>query len=110
LDEWIYFLKNSEVRDDFKAKGLKEASDALDIMRLPAGDKYNYNRYLEYLSYKASEMFSLKMAAEERVEERTKIDIAKNAILDGIDDQVISKITRLPIERIIEIRKSIEGK
>ena len=21
LDEWVYFLKNSEVKDDFKAKG-----------------------------------------------------------------------------------------
>ena len=34
LDEWIYFLKNSEVKDEFKAKGLKEAGEVLDIMRL----------------------------------------------------------------------------
>ena len=34
LDEWVYFLKNSEVNDEFKAKGLAEAKEVLDIMRL----------------------------------------------------------------------------
>jgi len=104
LDEWVYFLKNSEVKDSFKAKGLKEAGEALDIMRLPESDQYSYTRYLEYLSYKASEMFSLKMAAEERIEERTKIGIAKNLILEGFDNQTISKITGLPVAKIDELR------
>lgn len=27
LDEWIYFLKNEEVPDDFSARGLKEARE-----------------------------------------------------------------------------------
>ncbi|WP_051203645.1 PD-(D/E)XK nuclease family transposase, partial [Hugenholtzia roseola] len=34
LDEWVYFLKNSEVKDSFKAKGLVEAKEVLDVMRL----------------------------------------------------------------------------
>ncbi|MCU0447452.1 MAG: Rpn family recombination-promoting nuclease/putative transposase [Microscillaceae bacterium] len=29
LDEWIYFLKNSEVKDEFKAKGLDKAKEKL---------------------------------------------------------------------------------
>lgn len=65
LDEWIYFLKNSEVKDEFKAKGLKEAGEVLDIMRLPDADQYSYNRYIDYLHYKASEMQSLKSLKEE---------------------------------------------
>ena len=32
LDEWVYFLKNSEVKDEFRAKGLKQAGEVLDIM------------------------------------------------------------------------------
>jgi hypothetical protein len=32
LDEWVYFLKNSEVKDEFKAKGLAEAKEVLDII------------------------------------------------------------------------------
>ncbi len=59
LDEWIYFLKNDEVKDSFKAKGLKEANEILDIMRLNEKERYGYNRYLDSLHLKASEVFSL---------------------------------------------------
>ena len=60
LDEWVYFLKNSEVKDEFKAKGLAEAKEVLDIMRLDKEQQYGYNRYLDYLHYKASEILSLR--------------------------------------------------
>ncbi|MDQ5929726.1 MAG: hypothetical protein QG594_1507, partial [Bacteroidota bacterium] len=104
LDEWIYFLKNSEVKDSFKAKGLKEANDVLDIMRLPKDDQYGYNRYLDSLSLKASELFSLQSQAEYRAKNERSIEIAKNGILEGFDDLIIHKITKLSIEKIQELR------
>jgi predicted transposase/invertase (TIGR01784 family) len=119
LDEWIYFLKNSEVKDEFKAKGLKEAGEVLDIMRLPRDDQYSYNRYLEYLSYKASEVLSLKSQLEEHQEEILKKREAKgrederkltiqNMIFNGLDNQIISSIMNLPVQKIEEIRKQIQ--
>ncbi|MBC7554422.1 MAG: PD-(D/E)XK nuclease family transposase, partial [Taibaiella sp.] len=30
LDQWIYFLKNDEIKDSFNAKGLREAKNELD--------------------------------------------------------------------------------
>ena len=33
LDEWIYFLKNEEIKDDFHAKGLLEAKEKLDSLK-----------------------------------------------------------------------------
>ena len=104
LDEWVYFLKNSEVRDDFKAKGLKEANEVLDIMRLEKEDQYGYNRYLDSLHLKASEMFSLQTEAEFKVEERKTIEIAKKAILNKAENNFISAITGLTIDRIQELR------
>lgn len=100
LDEWVYFLKNSEVKDEFKAKGLKEAGEVLDIMRLPKGDEYSYNRYLDSLHLKASEIFSLQTEAEFKLKE----EIAKNGIDEGFDDLTISKITKLPLTKITELR------
>lgn len=107
LDEWIYFLKNSEVKDDFKAKGLKEAGEILDIMRLPSAEQYGYNRYLDSLHLKASEIYTLQTEAEFKVEERKAIEIAKNAINKGLDNEIIADITKLSIEKIIEIRTNI---
>jgi len=107
LDEWVYFLKNSEVKDSFKAKGLKEAGEVLDIMRLPKADEYGYNRYLDSLHLKASEMFTLQTEAEFKVRDDEKMETVKNGISEGLSDELISKITKLPIEKIIEIRKEL---
>ncbi len=100
LDEWIYFLKNSEVKDCFRAKGLKEANEVLDIMRLQPDDRYGYNRYLDSLHLKASEMYSLQTEAEFRVRD----EIAKNLIEKGFDNGMISEITGLDIQTIEELR------
>lgn len=54
LDEWIYFLKNEEIKDEFKAKGLAEAKEKLDKMKLPEEERIHYKRYLEDLHYQAS--------------------------------------------------------
>ncbi len=116
LDEWIYFLKNDEVKDDFKAKGLKEANHVLDIMRLGKKERYGYNRYLDSLHLKASEAFSLKIKYKEegreegrkeglqegiekgKVEE--KIEIAKNLLKLGLEIEFIKKSTGLSEQEI----------
>ncbi|MCS6796644.1 MAG: Rpn family recombination-promoting nuclease/putative transposase [Raineya sp.] len=105
LDEWIYFLKNSEVRDDFRAKGLKEAREALDIMRLDKENQYHYNRYLDYLHWKASEALNVELEAQEKL----KIEIVKNLIQLGSDDEFIAKATNLPLSQVQEIRKKYYG-
>lgn len=104
LDEWVYFLKNSEVKDEFKAKGLKEAGEVLDLMRLPANDQYGYNRYLDSLHLKASELFSLQTDAEFRIREQNAIDIAKRMILNHLDDAIVAISTQLPLSKIEELR------
>ena len=108
LDEWVYFLKNSEVKDTFKAKGLKEAGEVLDIMRLEKEDEYGYNRYLDSLHLKASEIFTLQTEAEFKVREDEKIEIAKNGILKGYDNSIIADLTNLTFEQIEKLRREAQ--
>ena len=117
LDEWVYFLKNSEVKDEFRAKGLKEAGEVLDYMRLPQDDQFSYNRYLDYLHYKASEMLTVKeeekwrlKEAIEKVRQAEKTSIAENAIIKGADNQFVADITGLSLEQIDEIRAKLSEK
>ncbi len=114
LDEWIYFLKNSEVKDEFKAKGLKQAGEVLDYMRLPQDDQFSYNRYLDYLHYKASKMLSLQSEAEDRVRQderlKAKIDLATNLISKSTDDAFIADVTGLTLEKIKDIRANLAKK
>ena len=104
LDEWIYFLKNSEVRDEFKARGLQQAGQVLDIMRLNKNDQYSYNRYMEYLSYKASEVLTLKLEAEDKIRKDSKTEIAKKLITSGFDNITIVNVTDLTIKEVEELR------
>ena len=100
LHEWIYSLKNSEVKSEFKAKGLKEANEVLDIMRLTKDDQYGYNRYMDSLSLKESEIFTLETEAKFKAQ----IEIAKNGILKGYNNEVIADLTTLSIDEIIKLR------
>lgn len=104
LDEWIYFLKNSEVKDEFSAKGLAEAKEVLDVMRLDNEQQYGYNRYLDYLHVKASEVLSLQIEAEEKVRKDEKVEIAKKAIKKDFDNQTIADLTGLSVEQIEALR------
>ena len=121
LDEWVYFFKNSEVKDEFKAKGLKQAGEVLDYMRLPEDDQFSYNRYLDYLHYKASEIFTIKEEEKWRIKEaedkvrqderlKAKIELTENAILKGFDNQTIADLTQLTPQQIEEIRTRFNKK
>ena len=107
LDEWVYFLKNSEVKDEFKAKGLAEAKEVLDIMRLDKEQQYGYNRYLDYLHYKASEILSLRLEAEDKVRQDRNVEIAKNLMIKESEDTFIADITGLTLGQIEEIRANL---
>jgi predicted transposase/invertase (TIGR01784 family) len=58
LDEWIYFLKNEEIKDDFTAQGLQEAKTKLDVMKLAEAERRAYERWQEDLHYQASLVLS----------------------------------------------------
>jgi hypothetical protein len=104
-------LKNSEVKDEFNAKGLKQAGEVLDFMRLNEDDQYSYNRYMEYLSYKASEVFTLKSEAEDKIKEaerlKNQIEFAEKLILKGFDNLAITELTGLTSDKTEEVRAKL---
>lgn len=54
LDEWIYFLKNEEIRAEFTARGLAKAKEQLDILKLSEAERLAYEYYQQDLHYQAS--------------------------------------------------------
>ena len=64
LDEWIYFFKNSEIKDSFKARGLKEANEKLRVANLPDDERKTYERYLDALRFNASMAETLEFEAK----------------------------------------------
>ncbi len=104
LDEWIYFLKNDEVKDSFTAKGLKEANEVLDIMRLNEKERYGYNRHLDSLHLKASEAFSLKIKYKEEGRAEGIIETAKNLLKNGVSIEIVVNSTNLTREQVEKLK------
>ncbi|MCK9304184.1 MAG: PD-(D/E)XK nuclease family transposase [Bacteroidales bacterium] len=72
LDQWIYFLKNEALPSEITARGLCEAKEKLDIMKLSGPERAAYDEYQEQLRIEASEIeFSIKRAevAEKELKE-----------------------------------------
>lgn len=81
LDEWIYFLKNETIRNDFKAKNIHKAKEKLDILKLSPKDRKRYERFLINL---AIEKDVIEDAREEGREEGQETGIllkAKNTLI-----------------------------
>ena len=104
LDQWIYFLKNEALPENITAKGLKEARDKLDIMKLSAVERSAYDEYQEQLRIDASEIeFSIKRAekAEEELkdarrqkeEERRQKELSKSKLIaSGMTEEDIQTL------------------
>ena len=99
LDEWIYFFKNAEIKTDFSAKGLKEASERLDEMKLNEKDAKEYKKYLKNLRDVASDQHT-KMADAQDLIKKGKIEVAQNLKSMGLSNSDIKKATGLTDEEI----------
>jgi predicted transposase/invertase (TIGR01784 family) len=109
IDEWIYFLKTEDIKDNFKAKGLEKAKEQLDYLKLPEEEKLKYQRRVENrmleISLLDTAKFEGKMEGKIEGKMEGKIEIAKN-LLDILDVETIAKKTGLSIEEIEELKKN----
>ena len=109
LDQWIYFLKNEEVKKNFKAKGLKEAQEILSIMKLPEKEQKKYDRYLESLMDEDSWMLTYyEVPYEEGIKKGRKEEKEKTAILLYKENMPIKKISSITGLSEEEIKKFFE--
>jgi len=114
LDEWVYFLKNEEIKDDFKAKGIQKAKKAFSILSLPEKDRIAYARYQDDLRHQASLIESnyglgrLEGREEGKVEgreegkvegrEEGKIEVARRLIAKGMTVEEAAEVAGVSVE------------
>ena len=101
LDEWIYFLKNSEIKDDFSAQGLPEAKERLREENLAPIDSDAYKQYIKNKQYETSILETTKAAADlegwKRGRREEQLSIAKAMKQAGSSLEFIAKVTGLSL-------------
>jgi hypothetical protein len=96
IDEWFYFLKNSEIKDSFKAKGMERAKTVLDVERMSIADRRAYQRHIENRRMEHSVLET----AEEKGARRKTIEFATESLKEGFPIAAVAKITKLSLEEV----------
>ena len=115
LDEWIHFFKNQEVKEDTKAKGLKEAKEELDVMKLSPIERKEYEAYITDWrdnygvivgNYNKGKIEG-KMEGKLEGKLEGKIEDVINMHKEGIHIEIIARVTGLSVDKIESIIENI---
>ena len=108
LDQWIYFFKTGEVKDEFTAAGLSEAKEKLDKLKLTPEDRKEYEEFVGRLrklaSYQETEMEDVKDLIKEAIDNKT-VEFVIELWLDETPIHKIAKYAKISEE---EVKKIIE--
>jgi predicted transposase/invertase (TIGR01784 family) len=111
LDEWIFYLKNGDIKEGSHAKGLAEVRSKLTTELLNKDDRAIYLRHLDNLSYQKSVFFTAK---DEGIAEGIEEGMAKGmsqgmaqGMAEGIEKGLLIVAQKMkrngePIEKIME--------
>lgn len=105
LEAWLYFINqpDSELVQELEKVEVEIKEAKAELIRL-SGDRKERERYEKRRESRLNEMSALSYAEEKGVKRRN-IEIAKNLIQKGLDDNFIIETTGLSVEEVREIRK-----
>lgn len=113
LDEWIYFLKNSEIKKEFSAKGIKEANEVLKIINMTDEERREYNRFIEVLSDRASIAetiaFESELLAEEKLEKKLTEIVINLLKMQSLSDEQIAVAAKVDIAFVRKIKEELKS-
>jgi predicted transposase/invertase (TIGR01784 family) len=114
LDEWIYMLKHSEVKPDFRANHIQEASAKLRIMNLDEPQRKAYDEYMQNVSYQQSMLWSSREEGKEEGKQEgkheEKIVIARNLLAHGIALEIIATSTGLSGKELASLQEQYNNR
>jgi predicted transposase YdaD len=110
LDEWIYMLKHSAIRADFKAKNIERAGEKLTLLKMKPEERRHYEKYLMDVAVerdviKTARSEGLQEGRQEGLQEgenKAKLEMAHKLLADGMDKDKIALLTGLSVETITQ--------
>lgn len=104
LEEWIHYLNTGDIPDSATAPGLEEVREHLKIDRMTKDELKAYYRHLDNIVILRDNIYT--ESAEGRAEgraagrEEERLANARKMKAEGLDCELISKITGLTVEEI----------
>lgn len=112
IDEWLYMMKHSEVREDFKSPYMKKVQERLAVLKMTDADRMDYYQYLKEAVHSQDVLMTATekgkaegiQEGEKRGIEKEKAEIAKSMLRKNMDLQTITEITGLSLLEIEEMK------
>lgn len=108
FDKWLYVIKNlhkiDRIPDNLRERVFEKLFETAEIAKFTPDQ---INQYEDSLKYYRDLKNSLDTARDEGIEiglEQGVLNVAKNAIQNGLDNQTISEITGLSVEVVESLR------
>jgi len=99
IDEWIYMIKNNEVKDGSTSKNIDKAKQKLAQINMTEEER---KRYEKYLINTAKDRDAINTAKDEGKDERN-IEIARNLKMNNVPIDIIVNSTGLTREQIDDL-------
>jgi predicted transposase YdaD len=115
IDEWLYVMKHSEIRQGFKSPYMKKVAERLSVIKMSSEERNEYI-YYQKQSVHSQDILS---AAEAKGEARGKLEgkaegraeaiekTAINMLKEKIDDKLISSVTGYSLEDISKLKNKL---
>ena len=115
IDEWLYVMKHSEVKSEFKSPYMKKLAERLSVLKMNDDEQVAYRKYMQdvyterEVAVAASKQIdaALKQAdgALKQGREEERRVIAKNLLDSGLCIETIAQVTNLSIQEIGALKK-----
>ena len=125
LDEWLYVMKNSEVKESFKSPYMKKVATRLSMLTMTDEEKDKYFRIRKEWLQERDALAAATIKGEakgreegeakgreegeakgrEEGEAKAKLVIAKQMLDEGISVTIVAKVTSLPVNEIEKLKQ-----
>ena len=94
-------MKNEVIKHEFKARGLKQAKEQLDILKLSESELQEYENYISMWRYEESLTVSnFKMGKIEGIKEQ-QVTTALKCLENGISIEITAEISGLTVDEVV---------
>jgi predicted transposase/invertase (TIGR01784 family) len=112
MDEWLYVMKNSQVKESFRSPYMKKVAERLNILKMSTKERKVYNTYLMesfknlnyFLSARRKGKAEGEAIGEARGKAETTIAIAKNLLKSGLAIDLIAESTGLSMDEVARLK------
>jgi len=105
LDEWLYYFKNAEIKEDFKAENIQLLPEKFTLWKMPDAERRAYERFMMNKASERGMIEAAKMEGrEEGLKKRKQTKMARIMHAAGEPLEKIILYTRLSEQEILQLQ------